>query len=66
MAYALLAAGVARCDRVGSRAVVNTDPAYRAHKVVYVLRQAGVSVLLAALGREASDCRAMADEVRAS
>ncbi|GAA4756757.1 AMP-binding protein [Modestobacter marinus] len=45
--------------------LVNINPAYRTHELSYVLRQAGISVLVAAPEFKGSDYRAMVDEVRA-
>ncbi|GAB3358073.1 AMP-binding protein [Modestobacter lapidis] len=45
--------------------MVNVNPAYRTHELSYVLRQSGISVLVAAPSFKASDYRAMVDEVRA-
>src|SRR4051794_12186808 len=44
--------------------LVNINPAYRTHELSYVLRQAGISVLVAAPSFKTSDYRAMVDEVR--
>ncbi|QJS09262.1 AMP-binding protein [Streptomyces argyrophyllae] len=49
--------------RVGA-VMVNINPAYRTHEVEYVLRQSGVSLLVASLGHKTSDYRAMAEHVR--
>ncbi|MFF8726153.1 AMP-binding protein [Streptomyces sp. NPDC015171] len=49
--------------RIGA-IMVNINPAYRTHEVEYVLRQAGVSLLVASLSHKTSDYRAMAEEVR--
>ncbi|MFE9413490.1 AMP-binding protein [Streptomyces sp. NPDC006704] len=49
--------------RVGA-VLVNINPAYRAHELAYVLRQAGVSVLVASLSHKSSDYRAMVEQVR--
>ncbi len=83
VARALLAADVARGDRVGIWAVncaewvlvqyatarvgavlVNINPAYRSHELAYVLKQAGVSVLVASQTHKSSDYRAMVEQVR--
>jgi fatty-acyl-CoA synthase len=83
VARGLLAAGVARGDRVGIWApncaewvllqygtakmgaiLVNINPAYRSHELGYVLRQAGISVLVSAESFKTSDYRAMIEEVR--
>jgi fatty-acyl-CoA synthase len=45
--------------------LVNLNPAYRTHELAYVLKQAGVSVLIAAPSFKTSDYRAMVAEVRA-
>ncbi|MBT2385133.1 AMP-binding protein [Streptomyces sp. ISL-11] len=50
--------------RVGA-ILVNINPAYRVHELGYVLRQAGVSVLIASTEHRTSDYRSMAEEVRA-
>ncbi|WP_369131645.1 AMP-binding protein [Modestobacter sp. I12A-02662] len=44
--------------------LVNINPAYRTHELSYVLRQAGISVLVAAPQFKTSDYRAMVEEVR--
>ena len=44
--------------------LVNINPAYRSHELQFVLKQAGVSVLLAATDFKGSDYRAMIDEAR--
>jgi fatty-acyl-CoA synthase len=44
--------------------LVNINPAYRTHELAYVLRQAGISVLVAAPSFKSSDYRAMVEEVR--
>ncbi|MGA4838838.1 AMP-binding protein [Streptomyces sp. G45] len=49
--------------RVGA-IMVNINPAYRAHELAYVLRQAGISLLVATPRHKSSDYRAMIDEVR--
>ncbi|MEW2283012.1 AMP-binding protein [Streptomyces sp. NPDC047841] len=49
--------------RVGA-VMVNINPAYRTHEVEYVLRQSGVSLLVASLSHKTSDYRAMAEHVR--
>jgi fatty-acyl-CoA synthase len=43
--------------------MVNINPAYRTHELGFVLRQAGISVLVAAPSFRTSDYRAMVDEV---
>ena len=45
--------------------LVNINPAYRTHELGYVLKQAGISVLVAAASFKTSDYRAMVGEVRA-
>ncbi|WP_299956064.1 AMP-binding protein [uncultured Modestobacter sp.] len=45
--------------------LVTINPAYRTHELAYVLRQAGVSVLVAAPEFKGSDYRAMVEQVRA-
>ncbi|WP_280365247.1 AMP-binding protein [Nocardia wallacei] len=49
--------------RIGA-ILVNINPAYRAHELRYVLRQAGARVLVAAREFKTSDYAAMIDEVR--
>ncbi|RBY83412.1 AMP-binding protein [Blastococcus sp. TF02A-30] len=44
--------------------LVNINPAYRTHELAYVLRQAGISVLVSAPEFRTSDYRAMVAEVR--
>jgi fatty-acyl-CoA synthase len=44
--------------------LVNINPAYRTHELGFVLRQAGVSVLVAATSFKTSDYAAMVEEVR--
>jgi fatty-acyl-CoA synthase len=44
--------------------LVNINPAYRTHELSYVLKQAGISVLLSAPEFKSSDYRAMVAEVR--
>ncbi|SFO24238.1 fatty-acyl-CoA synthase [Geodermatophilus obscurus] len=44
--------------------MVNINPAYRTHELAFVLRQAGISVLVAAPEFKTSDYRAMVAEVR--
>ena len=44
--------------------LVNINPAYRSHELSYVLRQAGVRLLVSAERFKTSDYRAMIDEVR--
>jgi fatty-acyl-CoA synthase len=43
--------------------LVNINPAYRTHELAYVLRQAGVRLLVSAQAFKTSDYRAMVDEV---
>jgi len=83
VASGLLAAGLAKGDRVGIWApnlaewtlvqyataklgvvLVNVNPAYRAHELEFVLKQAGVSLLVAATSFKTSDYAAMVQEVR--
>ena len=45
--------------------LVNINPAYRTHELGYVLKQAGISVLVSAASFKTSDYRAMVGEVRA-
>ncbi|MFF1692708.1 AMP-binding protein [Streptomyces sp. NPDC058257] len=49
--------------RIGA-IMVNINPAYRAHELEYVLKQAGVTVLVATLSHKSSDYRALVDQVR--
>ncbi|MFF3308727.1 AMP-binding protein [Streptomyces sp. NPDC002952] len=49
--------------RIGA-IMVNINPAYRAHEVEYVLKQAGISVLIASLAHKGSDYRALVGQVR--
>jgi fatty-acyl-CoA synthase len=44
--------------------LVNINPAYRTHELAYVLRQAGISVLVSASSFKTSDYRAMVAQVR--
>jgi fatty-acyl-CoA synthase len=44
--------------------LVNINPAYRSHELAYVLRHAGVRLLVSAESFKTSDYRAMIDEVR--
>ncbi|MFD0141409.1 MULTISPECIES: AMP-binding protein [unclassified Streptomyces] len=48
--------------RIGA-VMVNINPAYRAHELEYVLRQAGISMLFASLTHRTSDYRAMVEQV---
>ncbi|MCG7524061.1 AMP-binding protein [Streptomyces sp. OfavH-34-F] len=50
--------------RIGA-VMVNINPAYRAHELAYVLKQAGISLLVASLAHRTSDYRALVEEVRA-
>ncbi|MFF4699563.1 AMP-binding protein [Streptomyces chattanoogensis] len=45
--------------------LVNVNPAYRVHELAYVLRQAGIGVLVSAIQHRTSDYRRMAEQVRA-
>ncbi|MEU6623320.1 AMP-binding protein [Streptomyces litmocidini] len=49
--------------RIGA-VMVNINPAYRAHELAYVLKQAGISLLFASLSHKTSDYRAMVEHVR--
>lgn len=49
--------------RIGA-IMVNINPAYRAHELEYVLRQSGVSLLIATPTHRTSDYRAMVEQVR--
>src|SRR6185436_4631729 len=44
--------------------LVNINPAYRTHELAYVLKQAGISVLVSAPEFKTSDYKAMVAEVR--
>jgi fatty-acyl-CoA synthase len=44
--------------------LVNINPAYRSHELGYVLKQAGISVLVSAESFKTSDYRGMIEEVR--
>src|SRR5690349_8481661 len=44
--------------------LVNINPAYRTHELAYVLKQAGISVLVSAPSFKTSDYRGMVGEVR--
>jgi fatty-acyl-CoA synthase len=44
--------------------LVNINPAYRTHELAYVLRQAGIKLLVSAVSFKTSDYRAMVGEVR--
>ncbi|RLV10504.1 AMP-binding protein [Streptomyces griseocarneus] len=50
--------------RVGA-VMVNINPAYRVHELGYVLRQAGIGVLVSSLAHKTSDYRRMIEQVRA-
>ncbi|WP_421109337.1 AMP-binding protein [Streptomyces sp. NEAU-S77] len=50
--------------RIGA-IMVNVNPAYRVHELRYVLRQAGVSVLVSSTEHKDSDYRRMVEQVRA-
>lgn len=45
--------------------MVNINPAYRVHELRYVLRQAGISVLVSSVEHKTSDYRRMVEQVRA-
>ncbi|MDG9719732.1 AMP-binding protein [Streptomyces sp. DH24] len=49
--------------RIGA-IMVNINPAYRAHELEYVLKQSGISVLIASQTHKTSDYRALVDQVR--
>ncbi|HEX6854437.1 MAG TPA: AMP-binding protein [Streptosporangiaceae bacterium] len=49
--------------RIGA-ILVNINPAYRTHELAYVLRQAGIKLLVSAESFKTSDYRAMVGEVR--
>ncbi|MFC5719147.1 AMP-binding protein [Streptomyces gamaensis] len=51
--------------RIGA-VMVNINPAYRVHELGHVLRQSGVSVLVASVEHKTSDYRRMVEQVRAS
>src|SRR5690606_27736049 len=44
--------------------LVNINPAYRAHELEYVLKQAGVSLLIASQTHKSSDYRVLVEQVR--
>ncbi|MET9354049.1 linear/branched/unsaturated fatty acid:CoA ligase LbuL [Streptomyces sp. NPDC006617] len=44
--------------------MVNVNPAYRAHELEYVLKQSGISLLVASLAHKSSDYRAIVEQVR--
>ncbi|MFI9309739.1 AMP-binding protein [Streptomyces triculaminicus] len=50
--------------RIGA-IMVNVNPAYRVHELAYVLRQAGIGVLISSTEFRTSDYRRMVEEVRA-
>ncbi|MCF3178177.1 AMP-binding protein [Streptomyces sioyaensis] len=50
--------------RIGA-ILVNVNPAYRVHELAYVLRQAGITVLVSATHHRTSDYRRMIEQVRA-
>ncbi|MFG3404822.1 AMP-binding protein [Streptomyces sp. NPDC048142] len=50
--------------RIGA-VMVTVNPAYRAHEVQFVLKQAGISLLVASLSHRTSDYRTLVDQVRA-
>lgn len=50
--------------RIGA-ILVNVNPAYRVHELAYVLRQAGITVLVSATRHKSSDYRRMIEQVRA-
>ncbi|MGW8552719.1 AMP-binding protein [Streptomyces tubercidicus] len=49
--------------RIGA-ILVNVNPAYRVHELAYVLRQAGITVLVSAAHHRTSDYRGMIEQVR--
>ncbi|MEW2526516.1 AMP-binding protein [Streptomyces sp. NPDC047071] len=49
--------------RVGA-IMVNINPAYRSHELAYVLKQAGIGLLVASQTHKSSDYRAMVEQVR--
>jgi fatty-acyl-CoA synthase len=49
--------------RIGA-ILVNINPSYRTHELEYVLRQAAIGTLIAAVSFKTSDYRAMVEEVR--
>ncbi|MET7937602.1 AMP-binding protein [Streptomyces sp. NPDC005322] len=49
--------------RIGA-IMVNINPAYRVHELRYVLRQAGISVLVSSIEHKTSDYRRMVEQVR--
>ncbi|MGY5128751.1 AMP-binding protein [Streptomyces nigrescens] len=50
--------------RIGA-ILVNVNPAYRVHELAYVLRQAGISLLVSVTHHRTSDYRRMIEQVRA-
>ncbi|GHG46670.1 AMP-binding protein [Streptomyces griseocarneus] len=50
--------------RIGA-IMVNVNPAYRVHELAYVLRQAGIGVLISSTEFRTSDYRRMVEQVRA-
>jgi fatty-acyl-CoA synthase len=58
--WVLLQYGTAKMGAI----LVNINPAYRSHELGYVLKQAGISVLVSAESFRTSDYRAMIEEVR--
>ncbi|MFJ6749998.1 MULTISPECIES: AMP-binding protein [unclassified Streptomyces] len=50
--------------RIGA-ILVNVNPAYRVHELAYVLRQAGIGLLVSATEHRSSDYRRMIEQVRA-
>ncbi|MFH8806970.1 AMP-binding protein [Streptomyces hygroscopicus] len=51
--------------RIGA-IMVNINPAYRVHELRYVLRQAGISVLVSSTEHKTSDYRRMVEQVRSA
>ncbi|WP_328583933.1 AMP-binding protein [Streptomyces sp. NBC_00370] len=51
--------------RVGA-IMVNINPAYRAYELEFVLKQSGISLLVASVAHRTSDYRAMVEQVRAN
>ncbi|MDT0452193.1 AMP-binding protein [Streptomyces hesseae] len=49
--------------RIGA-IMVNINPAYRVHELAYVLRQAGIGILVSSVEYKASDYRRMVEQVR--
>ncbi|GGP38926.1 AMP-binding protein [Streptomyces abikoensis] len=49
--------------RIGA-IMVNVNPAYRVHELAYVLRQAGISILVSSVEYKTSDYRRMVEQVR--